>query len=112
MKSEALRKALHLGKINLLGHSFGGLTAQAFAIKYPGSVNKLILSNTIISSKAYQELTDNFNDEVDNFFPEIGEKVKVLRNRGYKSSSPEHQSAYLEKFANSFNYFFFYNPCQ
>lgn len=32
---EGLRKAMKLDKINILGHSYGGLVAQGYAIKYP-----------------------------------------------------------------------------
>lgn len=31
---EGLRVALGLGKIALLGHSYGGMVAQAYALKY------------------------------------------------------------------------------
>ena len=31
---EGLRKAMHLNKINLLGHSYGSLVAQGYAVKY------------------------------------------------------------------------------
>jgi proline iminopeptidase len=31
---EAVRTALGLGKISLLGHSYGGVLAQAYALKY------------------------------------------------------------------------------
>jgi pimeloyl-ACP methyl ester carboxylesterase len=31
---EALRSALGLGKINLLGHSYGGVVAQAYALRF------------------------------------------------------------------------------
>ena len=31
---EAVRQALHLGQISLLGHSYGGVLAQAYALKY------------------------------------------------------------------------------
>ena len=40
---EGLRKALHLDKLNVLGHSYGGVVAQGYALKYPGHVNHLIL---------------------------------------------------------------------
>jgi len=33
---EALRKALNLDRITVLGHSYGGVVAQGYAIKYPG----------------------------------------------------------------------------
>ncbi len=43
---EAIRKALNLGKINLLGHSYGGVLAQAYALKYQQNLNHLILAST------------------------------------------------------------------
>jgi pimeloyl-ACP methyl ester carboxylesterase len=46
---EGLRKALHLGKINVLGHSYGGMVAQAYALRYPDSVRRLILADTFFS---------------------------------------------------------------
>lgn len=43
---EALRMRLGIERIVLLGHSYGGMVAQVFAVKYPASLQKLILSNT------------------------------------------------------------------
>lgn len=40
---EALRKSLHLGQLNILGHSWGGLLAMGYAAKYPDRVQSLIL---------------------------------------------------------------------
>ena len=35
---EGLRKALGLSKINILGQSYGGMVAQAYALKFPETV--------------------------------------------------------------------------
>lgn len=43
---EGLRKALKLEKMNLLGHSWGGLLAMEYAITYPRRVKSLILANS------------------------------------------------------------------
>ncbi|MEP6547137.1 MAG: proline iminopeptidase-family hydrolase [Gammaproteobacteria bacterium] len=43
---EAVRLALNLGKIDLLGHSFGGILAQAYAIAHPAALRTLILAGT------------------------------------------------------------------
>ncbi|MBS0421196.1 MAG: alpha/beta fold hydrolase [Proteobacteria bacterium] len=43
---EDVRVALNLGKIDVLGHSFGGLLAQAYAIQHPDAVRRLILAGT------------------------------------------------------------------
>lgn len=40
---EALRRSLGAERITILGHSFGGATAQAYAAAHPGQVEKLIL---------------------------------------------------------------------
>jgi proline iminopeptidase len=40
---EGLRKTLNLGKVNVIGHSWGGIIAGLFASKYPGSINKLVM---------------------------------------------------------------------
>jgi pimeloyl-ACP methyl ester carboxylesterase len=43
---ETLREHLGLEQIDLLGHSHGGFVAMRWAAMYPGSVGKLVLSNT------------------------------------------------------------------
>lgn len=47
---EQLRQALHLEKVDLLGHSWGGLLAMHYALKYPAHLNHLILSNAMPAS--------------------------------------------------------------
>jgi proline iminopeptidase len=47
---EAIRTTLGLGKINLLGHSYGGVLAQAYALKYQGNLNHLLLCSTFHST--------------------------------------------------------------
>ncbi len=47
---EQIRKYFDLDKINLLGHSFGGLLAMHYSIKYPAKVNSLLLVDTDAAS--------------------------------------------------------------
>ena len=47
---EAVRQALDLGKISLLGHSFGGVLVQAYAFKYQQNLSHLILGSTFSST--------------------------------------------------------------
>ncbi len=49
--AEAVRSALGLGTIDLLGHSCGGLLAEAYAVKYQQHVSHLILCSTFHSTK-------------------------------------------------------------
>jgi proline iminopeptidase len=53
---EAVRLALALGKISLLGHSFGGVLAQAYAFKYQRNLSHLILASTFSSTKALNQI--------------------------------------------------------
>jgi proline-specific peptidase len=48
---EAVRLALGLKQFALLGHSFGGILAQAYAIKYGGALTHLILASTAGSAR-------------------------------------------------------------
>ena len=53
---EDLRIALHLGKISLLGHSCGGVLAEAYALKYQRNLNHLILNSTFANTKEMNEV--------------------------------------------------------
>jgi proline-specific peptidase len=46
---ENLRDALQLGPCGVLGHSWGGMLAQAYVLKYPQHVSRLILADTFSS---------------------------------------------------------------
>jgi len=53
---EDVRQALHLGKISLLGHSCGGVLAQAYALKYQQNLSHLILNSTFPSTRQMNEV--------------------------------------------------------
>ena len=53
---ESVRQALGLGKINLLGHSYGGVLAQAYALKYQKNLAHLILGSTFQSTAAMNDV--------------------------------------------------------
>jgi proline iminopeptidase len=48
---ESVRVALGLGKISLLGHSCGGVLAEAYALKYQQHLSHLILNSTFASTR-------------------------------------------------------------
>ena len=52
---EQVRKALHLDQNNfcLLGHSWGGILAMEYALKYPQHLKCLVISNMMDSIPAY-----------------------------------------------------------
>src|SRR5665213_2175175 len=53
---EAVRLALNLGKIDLLGHSCGGVLAEAYALKYQEHLNHLILNSTFASTREMNQV--------------------------------------------------------
>jgi proline iminopeptidase len=53
---EGVRVGLNLGKISLLGHSYGGVLAQAYALKYQQNLSHLILNSTFPSTKQMNEV--------------------------------------------------------
>jgi proline iminopeptidase len=56
--AEAVRKELGLGKMNLLGHSCGGVIAQAYALKYQANLSHLVLCSTFASSSRMNAVFD------------------------------------------------------
>lgn len=90
---EGLRKALGLGKINLLGHSYGGIVAQSYVLRFPDSVRRLILVSSLFSGEMWQANDDNSNNELRNQFPETWEKIQKVRAQGFNTCSKEYQDA-------------------
>jgi proline iminopeptidase len=76
---EAARKALHLGKVNLLGHSYGGVLAQAYALKYQEHLRHLILSSTFASTRAMNEVFVRMKQAM---APELRERIDKLEAAG------------------------------
>jgi proline iminopeptidase len=56
---EAVRVGLGLGKISLLGHSYGGVLAQAYALKYQRNLSHLILASTFPSTREMNQVLAN-----------------------------------------------------
>jgi len=52
---DGIRRAFGLEKMNLMGHSWGGLVSMFYAVKYPGRLQSLILSNTTPASSALRD---------------------------------------------------------
>jgi len=76
---EAVRQGLGLGKIDLLGHSYGGALAQAYALKYQKNLNHLILASTWSSSAALNQI---FVKMKQNMSPELRERIDKLEAQG------------------------------
>lgn len=104
---EALRKVLNLEKINLLGHSYGSLVAQGYALKYPSTTAHLIIANGFHSAAMWQENDDNSNHEIKTNYPEVWEELMAARKKGAISSSEKHQDIYGRV---PYGFLYAYNP--
>ena len=76
---EAVRKALRLSKVDLLGHSYGGALAQAYALKYQQNLSHLILGSTWSSTKA---LNDIFVRMKEKMTPELRRRIEEAEKTG------------------------------
>jgi len=112
---EGLRRAFNLGKMNLMGHSFGGLLAMEYAIKHPDHLRSLILVTTTAASsdlrmKAFQNMQSRTTRE-----DSIGQE-EVQQSEGFKKRDPETMSKFFRylfgsnfydhKYADSLTLFF------
>jgi proline iminopeptidase len=104
---EGLRSAMGFSKINILGHSYGGLVAQGYAIEYPEHVSHLILANTFHSYLMWQENDDNSNHEIKTNYPEVWKDLMKVREQGVVSSDLIHQEIYSRV---PYGFLYAYNP--
>jgi proline iminopeptidase len=104
---EGLRKAMQLDKINLLGHSYGSLVAQGYAVKYGQHLSHLIIANGFHSFLMWQENDDNSNHEIKTNYPEVWDTLMKLREQGVISSDDIHQEIYGRV---PYGFLYSYNP--
>lgn len=106
---EGLRKAMHLNKINLLGHSYGGVVAQGYAVKYGENLSHLILANSFHSFIMWQKNDDNSNHEIKTNYPEVWQELMKIREEGAVSSEEKHQEIYGRV---PYGFLYAYNPAR
>ena len=76
---EAVRQGLKLGEISLLGHSCGGVLAQAYALKYQRNLTHLVLCSTFHSTSKMNEVFRRMMAEMD---PELRNRIESLEKAG------------------------------
>ncbi len=76
---EAVRQALVLGKITLLGHSYGGVLAQAYALEYQSNLSHLILCSTFPSTA---EMNEVFVRMKQNMSPDLRQRIDAMEKAG------------------------------
>jgi proline iminopeptidase len=76
---EAVREGLKLGKISLLGHSYGGVPAQAYALKYQRNLTHLVLCSTFHSTSKMNEVFRRMMAEMN---PDLRNRIESLEKAG------------------------------
>lgn len=85
---EGIRKAIGYDRINILGHSYGSVVAQMYAVKYGSHLKHLIIADGFFSGDMWQENDDNSNHEIAENYPEVWDSLMILRKKGLISSDP------------------------
>jgi proline iminopeptidase len=94
---EALRQALGLRSINLLGHSFGGVIAQAYALKYQKYLSHLILANTFDSTNELNQVWARLKTKID---PQHLRRIEELEKEGlFDKGKPWEHGRYTAEYA-------------
>jgi proline iminopeptidase len=76
---EGVRQQLGLNDVSLLGHSFGGALAQAYALKYQSHLTHLILASTFSSTRALNAFFEQMKARMT---PEVRGKIDALEKAG------------------------------
>jgi len=93
---EAVRKALGLGKMDLLGHSYGGVLAQAYAFKYQENLSHLILCSTFPSTSMMNKVFVKIKEKMT---PELRERINKMESEGlFGHGLPYERNRYTDEY--------------
>jgi proline iminopeptidase len=95
---EQVRKSLNLSKDNfyLLGHSWGGILAMQYALKYQNNLKGLVISNMMASCPKYGEYSKVLEKQMN---PDV---LKTIKNLEAKKdySNPKYMELLMNNFYN------------
>ncbi|HUX84643.1 MAG TPA: proline iminopeptidase-family hydrolase [Chitinophagaceae bacterium] len=93
---EDVRQELHLGKISLLGHSCGGVLAEAYALKYQDHLSHLILCSTFPSTSQMNEVFRRMKQNMD---PRLRTRIDSMEKEGlYGHGLPYEHNRYTNAY--------------
>jgi proline iminopeptidase len=93
---ESVRRSLGLGKISLLGHSYGGALAQAYALKYQQNLSHLILGSTWSSTEAMNKVFMKMKEQMS---PELRDRIERMEGAGlFGHGKPYEQNRYTAEY--------------
>ncbi|MBC7424900.1 MAG: proline iminopeptidase-family hydrolase [Bacteroidia bacterium] len=94
---EQVRVALHLDKDNfyLLGHSWGGILAMQYALKYQNNMKALIVSNMMCSCPDYGRYADEVLSK--QMRPDVLDTINAIEARG-DFNNPRYMALLMPEF--------------
>lgn len=94
---EQVRKAHHLTKDNfyILGHSWGGILAMQYALKYPDNIKGLIISNMMSSCPLYGKYAQQVL--APQFDPKVLDTIRQIEAKG-DFSNPKYMELLMPHF--------------
>ena len=88
-----------MGKVSLMGHSYGGVLAQAYALKYQQNLTHLILASTFASTSAMNEV---FVKMKQNMPADVRDHLNKLEAQGlFGQGKPWERSRYTTEYMNA-----------
>lgn len=91
---EEVRRALGLERFYLYGHSWGGILTYEYALRYPGRLKGIIVSNMVSSFQAYGKYARALRDELP---PGVVKTMKAYEAKG-EYDAPEYQRLVFQYF--------------
>ncbi|HEY0782599.1 MAG TPA: proline iminopeptidase-family hydrolase, partial [Thermoanaerobaculia bacterium] len=85
---EAVRQALGLGKVDLLGHSFGSVLAEAYALAHGGNLRHLVLSSGFASTQEMNQVLARMKEKM---APELRERIDKMEAAGLYGQGKDYE---------------------
>lgn len=85
---EGLRKAFGIKKLNIIGHSWGGLLSMYYAAKYPENTNRIVAISA--APLTFELLYKSYLNHISRFTPEEWKDIEDLWNsEEYLAGNPD-----------------------
>jgi proline iminopeptidase len=85
----ALIDELNAGPVHVYGFSYGGLIGQQLACDRPGRLRSVVVANSLHSPEMWQRSHENLNREIAHHYPDVWDRIQLLRGGGRASTDPE-----------------------
>jgi proline iminopeptidase len=100
---ESIRKHLHLEKVSILAHSWGGLLGMEYAFTFPDNIKSLILVNSVSPASGEFEAETNATINKRYSKQDSTTRARILRSNEFKAGDlPTIHSLFMLSFKQTF----------